>query len=40
MVKRIELIRLEDRRDALERIAEQPVAGEAVTAPDLGGRHE
>lgn len=37
MVKRIELIHLEDQRDAVERTADQPVAGEAVTAPDLGG---
>jgi heme exporter protein C len=37
MVKRIELIHLEDQQDAVERAADQPVAGEAVTAPDLGG---
>ncbi len=37
MVKRIELIHLEDRLDDAERTADQPVAGEAVTAPDLGG---
>ncbi|MGB9357888.1 MAG: cytochrome c biogenesis protein CcsA [Acidimicrobiia bacterium] len=37
MVKRIELIHLEDQRDAVERIADQPVAGDSVTAPDLGG---
>jgi heme exporter protein C len=37
IVKRIELIHLEDQRDAVERTADQPVAGEAVTAPDLGG---
>jgi len=36
MVKRIELIHLEDQRDAVERIADQPVAGDSVTAPDLG----
>ena len=37
MVKRIELIHLEDQRDAVERSADRSVAGEAVTAPDLGG---
>jgi len=37
MVKRIELMHLEDQRDAVERSADRPVAGEAVTAPDLGG---
>ena len=37
MVKRIELIHLENRRDAVERMADQPVAGDSVTAPDLGG---
>jgi hypothetical protein len=36
-VKRIELIHLEDRLDVAERTADQPVAGEAVTAPNLGG---
>lgn len=37
MVKRIELIHLEDQRGAAERIADQPVAGDSVIAPDLGG---
>lgn len=37
MVKRIELIHLEDRLYAADRDGDQPVAGEAVTAPDLGG---
>ena len=37
MVKRIELIVLEDQRDAVERMVDQPVAGDSVTAPDLGG---
>jgi len=36
MVKRIELIHLEDRRYALEMASERPVAGAAVTTPDLG----
>jgi heme exporter protein C len=36
MVKRIELIKLEDRKVALESAIERPVAGEAVTAPELG----
>jgi len=37
MVKRIELMHLDDRLDAAERAGDQPVAGEAVTAPNLGG---
>ncbi len=37
MVKRIELIHLEDRRTAVEQSIDRPVAGEAVTAPELGG---
>jgi heme exporter protein C len=37
MAKRIELIHLEDRLRDAERSVDQPVAGEAVTAPDLGG---
>jgi heme exporter protein C len=37
MVERIELIHLEDRLDAAVRNGDQPVAGEAVTAPNLGG---
>jgi hypothetical protein len=37
MVKRIELIHLEERRLAVERSIERPVAGEAVTVPQLGG---
>ncbi|MEA3501546.1 MAG: cytochrome c biogenesis protein CcsA [Actinomycetota bacterium] len=36
MVKRIELIHLEDQRAAVEQSIERPVAGEAVTAPELG----
>lgn len=36
MIKRIELIHLEDRRVAVENAIERPVAGEAVTAPELG----
>jgi len=36
MVKRIELIHLEDRKSAVESAIERPVAGEAVTAPKLG----
>ncbi len=36
MVKRIELSKLEDLRDEVERSAVRPVAGEAVTAPELG----
>lgn len=36
MVKRIELIHLEDRKVAMESAVERPVAGEAVTAPELG----
>ena len=35
MVKRIELQALEERLSAAERSLERPVAGEAVTAPDL-----
>jgi len=37
MVKRIELIHLEDRKAAIDQSIERPVAGEAVTVPDLGG---
>lgn len=37
MTKRIELIHLENRRDAEDRAFDKPVAGEAVSAPDLGG---
>jgi heme exporter protein C len=37
MVKRIELIRLEDRLHDLEMASERPVAGAAVTTPELGG---
>ena len=36
MVKRIELIHLEDQRLAVEQSIQRPVAGEAVTAPELG----
>jgi heme exporter protein C len=36
MVKRIELIHLEDERLAAEDLMRHPVAGEAVTAPELG----
>jgi heme exporter protein C len=36
MVKRIELIHLEDERLAAEDLMRHPVAGEAVTAPGLG----
>jgi heme exporter protein C len=36
MIKRIELIHLEDRRVAVENATDRPVAGEAVTAPELG----
>jgi len=36
MVKRIELIHLEDERLAGEQLIRHPVAGEAVTTPDLG----
>jgi heme exporter protein C len=36
MVKRIELIHLEDQRLAVEHSIQRPVAGEAVTAPELG----
>ena len=36
MVKRIELIHLEDQRLAVESSTQRPVAGEAVTAPELG----
>jgi heme exporter protein C len=36
MVKRIELIHLEDERLAAEDVMRRPVAGEAVTAPELG----
>jgi heme exporter protein C len=36
MVKRIELIHLEDERLAAEDLMRRPVAGEAVTAPELG----
>jgi len=36
MVKRIELIHLEDRKVAVESAVERPVAGEAVTIPELG----
>jgi len=36
MAKRTELARLEDAIAMTERSAERPVAGEAVTAPDLG----
>jgi hypothetical protein len=35
-VKRIELIHLEDERLAAEDLMRRPVAGEAVTAPELG----
>jgi heme exporter protein C len=36
MFKRIELIHLEDLRTRVEQSAARPVAGEAVTAPELG----
>ncbi len=36
MVKRIELIHLEDERLVAEQLIKRPVAGEAVTAPELG----
>jgi heme exporter protein C len=36
MVKRIELINLDDERRAVEDSTERPVAGEAVTVPELG----
>jgi len=36
MVKRIELIKLDDQKAAIEQSIERPVAGEAVTVPDLG----
>ncbi len=36
MVKRIELIHLDDRKVAIEQSIERPVAGEAVTVPELG----
>jgi heme exporter protein C len=35
--KRMELARLEEAIDGRERVADLPVAGEAVTAPNLGG---
>jgi heme exporter protein C len=37
MFKRIELIHLDDERRAAEDSPERPVAGEAVTVPELGG---
>ncbi len=36
MVKRIELIHLDDSKVAIEQSIERPVAGEAVTVPELG----
>jgi heme exporter protein C len=36
LAKRVELARLEDAIDEAERAADRPVAGEAVTAPELG----
>ena len=36
MFKRIELIHLDDERRAVEDSPERPVAGEAVTIPELG----
>jgi heme exporter protein C len=37
MVKRIELVQLDDRLDAAERAVDRPVTDEAVTACNLGG---
>lgn len=36
MVKRIELIHLEDQKAAIDQSMKRPVAGEAVTVPELG----